>query len=424
MNSLLYILPLKTWVADQWILNVFGGIRTTMLDQTSKVVPLALMIAGIIVVFKLAKMSYTIMTDEKDSGFGGITLWELLRPVLILVLTGSCSVAIGMLDTATDAVSVAISRTVDHSGIQASRESLLESLSKNETDYYKAADSLKRVLEEEAQKKQSELDKKAREQDAIEWHYDGLGKYYTISVDNNPELKAVKDEIIGIRRNSVMLQEAIKDTQRSTARLTKQYAKALDNGDDIPKDATPRTFFTSICFWLSDKLAYCMMAFADIILCCMAIVAPLTFALSLVDKWKDAIWNFCAKYFEVSMWKVTANVILSVTANAYSAAMLVVNTSAQSLISSVGTAHTVNTSYATCAQAQMISTVICLASIFATLSIPGITSTILSLGGGPASGGDGAKGGAVAIMKAPGKTVSGGFSAGMNIGKLNAIKTH
>ncbi len=410
---------LKAAVSNESFLRVFGGIRQVMLSQTSKVVPLAMMIAGILITIKLAKMTYTIMADEKDGGFGGVTLWEIMRPLAVLFLISISSTVISILDTATDYVSVAISRTVDHASIADSRASLVSELQKQED----SLETTKTKILNEFKQKQAGNYRELQNGGAF---YDptggGSGQWKQGNMSDE-QFAQLMQAIKTTDDNKSAFTKMINNTIKATKRVKKKYKKIEDLAEQ-PEKVPPKAFFTSVCFWISDMLAYCMMAFADIILCCMAVVAPITFALSIVDRWKDAILSFCSKYFEVSMWKVTANVILAVCAKAFTASIVVCQKMGKQAVDTAVATGVFEQSYVTVGAASTIATIISISCIIATLSIPGITSTVLSLGGGPAAGGDGAKGGAVAIVKAPGKAVSGGFSAGMNIGKLNAIKKH
>ena len=422
MNALLYTL-LSTNASDQWVYTVFGGIRRTMLAHSGRLVSIAMMIASVIVVFKLIRMTYTIMSDDKQGGFGGITLWELLRPVVILVMIGSCSFFMGLLDRAADGVSVAIARSVNYTQLQASRATLLAELEAGETEIERLADSLKRkTYEDEAAlvgKKQGNTKTVTTFLGSPTAGITSLVSSETATNNlSNEDLQKINREIDEIRANRVKIENTLKNYNGSTKKLRKQYQKIQDD-EDLPKGTTPRTTFTALCFWLSDKIAYCMMAYADIILCCMCVIAPLVLALSLIEQWKASVVTFCAKYIEVSMWKVTSNIILATISKAYLAAVSSVQTYTADAMAQFASGN-MDAGYATASSASMIATVICIAGIFATLSIPSITSTLLSLGGGPASGGEGAKGVATGILMAPGKAGSGALKAGSKIAGIPA----
>lgn len=402
-------------ITDGWVLDIYGGIRQTMLSQTQNIVPLSLMIAGILCVIKLAKLSYTIMSDEKDAGFAGITLWELLRPVIILILVGAAPFVVRLFDTVTDAVSTSICRTVKSGDIISSRGHLLAEIEKYETE---EASLMYQKAKEATDNRQAVIDNAVEEEKKSSGAkpYAGMMGGESGWTNMTPLLDSLLQEQRLMRQRSQALEEAMKNYNGASKKIRKQYQK-LDESDELPDTGTPKTFFTSICMWLSDKLAYCMIAFADIMLCCMVVVFPLALALSILDKWKDAPVAIAGKYLEVSMWKVTANVILSVSAHAYVAAVSVCRNSISSYFSQAAMGQ-YDSSYATNSTTQLIVTTISIASVFATLSIPSITSTILSLVGSPVSGGDSAKGVATGILMAPGKALGGVAKGGSTIAKL------
>ena len=389
-------------ITDGWVFDIYGGIRQTMLSQTQNVVPLSLMIAGILCVIKLAKLSYTIMSDEKDAGFAGITLWELLRPVIILILVGSSSLIVGLFDNVTDYVSTAICRSVKTEDIDSARAKMLADIEKNETEeiglsYNLAKDS---TVAKVNKLKGQVLNEKLF-----------LGKGNT-----SPLLDSLLQEQRLANQRAQAVEDAFKSYNGASKRMRADFQK-IKEIDNLPKISTPRTWFTGVCMWLSDKIAYCMMAFADIMLCCMVIIFPLSLALSILDRWKDTPMTIAAKYIEVSMWKVTANLILTVTAQAYLASVRVCRSSISSFLADAAKGQ-FDSSYASNTTLQLIITTISIASVFASLSIPSITSTILSLVGSPVSGGDSAKGVATGILMAPGKALGGVAKGGSTIAKL------
>ena len=45
----------------------------------------AMTAACVIVLFTMIKLSHDLMSDEQQSGFGGVTLWQICRPIVILL---------------------------------------------------------------------------------------------------------------------------------------------------------------------------------------------------------------------------------------------------------------------------------------------------------------------------------------------------
>lgn len=403
-------------VTDGKIFSIYGTIRRSMLEHSGKIVPLAMTIACVIVVFKLIRMTYTIMSDDKQGGFGGITLWEILRPVVILIMTASSTFFVGILDTVTDAVSVSISRTVNWTAVRVSREEIIQNLEEAESIMYEKEQQALDTL-----RKQMAANDKTLKDAGIREYYNPNTKEYGLTKGDgslsDDEIAGIHTEMKALRTNMTRVGDAMKGYSKSVKKnrkLWERYFKKVEEGGEPPIGGTPRTTFTAACFWLCDKLAFVMMAYAEIILCCMALLSPIVIALSLIETWKNAVITFCGKYFEVSMWKVTANLILAATNRAFLAASKAVQDINFDAMTSFAQ-NDFSKEIASAGSAGMLATVVSIAGIFAVLSVPSITATLLSLGGGPAAGGESARGVATGMAAAPGKAIGGAVTGGKTI---------
>jgi hypothetical protein len=106
------ITPLITPLATQnrWFYAIFQAIREKHLEfLDSDYLDVLIILAGIFIAFKLIKLSYSIMSDEQSGGFGGASIWEILRPIVILILLVNCSHVVGFIDGLCNMVTTSLS---------------------------------------------------------------------------------------------------------------------------------------------------------------------------------------------------------------------------------------------------------------------------------------------------------------------------
>ena len=286
-----------------WLYTMFSSIRSQAISAASASVKLAMGIACVIVVFKMIRLSYDIMSDDKQAGFGGVQLWSVLRPVLLLVLLQSCTLWVGALDGFTNVVTTSISNTVDVAG---DRDETIKVFRNDEivrdgisTDDLRAEDAQARKVYKEAINTMKE--KNSFVGNAFEF----LGKLTrreeraAKEAVNKFALKHAEDP----ERDGKVIRKAINRYFNATRRFSTDeegnYVIDIHNNNVIP----------AICIWLYDKLYMVIQCFAEIILMVLAMCAPWVVVISLIEPWKGALFGFISAYVQVSFWKVIAAMI-------------------------------------------------------------------------------------------------------------------
>lgn len=268
------------------ILQLIAKFRVDALSMSSVSVKLAMGLACVFVVFMMIRMSFKMMSDDDRAGFGGITLWEILRPVIILIMIQTCPIWIDLMDRTLGGITSAVSKPIE---AKIDNGFIVQMMI--DTD---------KALTGEEQKFKDDLDEKvgtARENNMINswlgWTSDGGAIRRGISAwekENNVKLeRAAKKALI----NSYKTPSGI--TQNSNGELT--YNIHDEN------------FIPMICNWLYDKFFVVIMIMAEVILMILAMLCPWTLVFSLLPPWHNAINQFFGSYVQVSFWQIIATFI-------------------------------------------------------------------------------------------------------------------
>lgn len=216
--------------------------------------------------FRLIKMYYDIVSDEQHGGFGGIRVWDILRPILILLLISGYSwVVIKPVDSLASATSGLIG-----GGMTATISSTTKDIG---AGFREAFDEKK--LEGEKKKEENK---------------EGFFK----ALANWTGLDTVLDQFLEPFKN------------------IRYWLKA------IPKGTTNAlgTIVDSLLIWFFKLMANVIQIIADILLTILVMIGPLMMAFSIFDRWKGYIWTFIGQYIQLSLWKPIVAVICWCTTNA------------------------------------------------------------------------------------------------------------
>lgn len=409
----MFLIPLVTRMSKHpWINTLFSAVREKTLESSGAIIPLAMLIASTIVAIKLIKMTYTIAADERAGGFGGVTLWEIARPIIILVAIINSPFILSTVDGICDGTATRIINSTNRKETNATITAMLAEIRKSE-------DELTNTANKKTEIKKHETDSLRHLRSDLSTGYFNQGTQTVVFKANDPAMQALVDSLNNTINNNEGymrgLARVINSYQGVNAKLAKNYEKAME---DPSIKVGPRTFFTSLAIWINDQIFLWMMGFCDIFLCCLAYMFPITLALSLVDKWKGAVWSFTASYITISFWKVINAIINLSISQSYSAAIASVKDLFKDALAN--SANSINDAelVSSANTAGLITTTIAIAGIIATLSIPKITSTVLSLGVSP--DGDGAAKAGGAIFSGAGKLAG---SAGKGVDIASSIKT-
>ena len=285
MNALYYIgTMLASKHTSSSMLKLFAFFREDCLQMTTLSVKLATGLACLFVLFSMIQMSYKMMSDDDRAGFGGITLKEILRPVVILILIQTCPTWIGLMDNVLGGVTNAVTKTV---------EDRLD----NGFAIQLIIDSDKALTEDEEEMYQS--------------MNQTITAQITDDMTRRQRKKAVKEGLEEWeKQNGVSFTQAIEDAIIDSYKLPKGLKKQAPSEEgELEWNIHSKNFIPSICNWLYDKFFVVIMIMAEVILMILAMLAPWTLAFSLLPPWRSAINQFFGSYVQVSFWQVIASMI-------------------------------------------------------------------------------------------------------------------
>lgn len=386
---------------NAWIFNVFTKIRLQALSSSNTFTTMAMAVACVIVVFLMIKTANDLMSDEQSSGFGGVTLWQLLRPILILVCIQNFGMVIGPIDSVADRISTSITG----------------SITSMDVNYVIAAKT-------QTQENLAALTSRA-------WAAAGLGertnvKYSDLSRNEKHKLtetiieQAVSD--LNYVKNPKKQQRKIaREIRRNGGFVVDENGKITMGGDEMYEESESDGFFEKlsnigiedIVMWAFKYAFPIMICSGELLLCVLAMLGPWVLVVSLLPWAKTGFIDFVMKYFQISFWKPCGAVVYWATTNALSSLKIVRTNDAMSFGNSIGKDIFGNS------MASFMMVVLGIAGIMMLMKVPSIAATIIPAGG--ASVGDAAGGGfamaagmARGIANAPGNT----FKAGKGIADI------
>lgn len=447
---------LDTALGGKWAEVYFSSLRADAIKTSGSVVGAALSLAGILTAITLIKMYYDMASDEKNGGFGGISLWEVLRPVVLMIVIASSSFIVGAIDGITNSLSGAFVSNINTAQVY-SREAVKEKMEKARQDVnegfetrYEAAvnraekalgytrDSINKAMEDF----KNEIGVTAREvtryktvgkgtysvkpgqifetedtklvpyvsqrlqKTAVKKH---INRKYSNEDDRNDAWDKYKGWLLDLEN----LDEEIK-RQRDLADKEQRLVNVLSS-DSIGILEELIVILFNIVFNLT-------MIFADVMLCLLAIFFPIVVALSIIPSWKGSLMNWIGKYIEVSMWKPVAAGICWIVGTAQIAAKTGALQAVKDAQLIVG-----GEKYGSILGCLTATVIILYAGIKCFWKVPSIATTIFGLGGGALSdfgsmAGAAAMAGAQALGKgakaaaAPVTSMAGGAVAGKMAG--------
>lgn len=434
-------------VSDKWFFDVFQAIRNTQMSAiNSDYVEVMIILASIIIAFKLIKLSYTIMSDEQNGGFGGISMWEVLRPIVVLVLLINCSSIISFFDEVCNNISTSLVNSTGYSRIKNDMAAIMDKYEK-----YESAENdinTQKGLRMEANKLTGKTVKNSYE--ALEDIYKQAGitlpndknhkaevdyentttdddgnEIATIKHTHSPFFTTAKEKLNEIKDKDAkaIAERAINNLEKyemgKTGLLNHEFAVLIAANSGCSKKAQKTTtIMAQVVFWLFDMLFVVMMAFAEIFLMIMAMILPVTLTLSLFDKWKDSLSSWAGKYIEISLWKVVGALICVCVAKAKASMIVYVGSFTKNTIEKYSNLQASFSTDELISSESILIITFCigLAGLISLISIPSITTTALSLTGGAVSGAETGGGTAKGLLFAPAKAAAGGVKG------ANALK--
>lgn len=395
-----FLAKLPTSGSDSWIYSYFSNLRSEAIGHASAITALCMGIACTLVVLKMIKLSYTLMSDDRNSGFGGVQLWEIIRPVLIILAINSTSLFVGVFDGITSkfttSISVAVAK-VDH---KAALTDLCKQIEAEAGDYLtKEQMAIIEQANSDSQNYYGTIKKNGKT---------ALGRWIARMMADSETQKKYADALIA----SSALPEDERPTSAEIRRMMRKYLHgnrsiedAADGNTSVDLSFTSGDFMPVLANWLYDMFYCVVQCMAEILLCVLAVLAPVTLMLSVLDIFKDGIGTMLSTYLQLSFWKVIAAVINWVIAAARSTAL---SDRVLGSLRNMGNALNSGSESAGATGQLWLASVIALAGIMALFKIQSIAQAIIPSKSsfGDAAGIGGAL--ATAAMSAPTKALSAG----------------
>lgn len=325
------------------VTNLVSRLKGQAMGSGNASIEAAMTAASFIIAFQLIKLSYDIMSDEQQGGFGGIRLWQVLRPILLLILIANASTVFKLIDDSTKWVSDKISANIR--GEKSAQvyydkmRTLYTDLSTDkfgndilslDKDYYRSQDIAIQTEEwlKEQKKKQGWWDNlkddiSGRSGKAAHDKMEELkSKYYVDNLLENFDahqgsldetskriynsLKEIKDSgYVNSEENNKKIKAIFKELR---TRKTEEEIANFSKIRDIVKLS-----WGELIAWMAGKIydimMFCIILFADIQMLVLAIFFPWALVLSLFTHYKNAIWHYITSYLTIAMTKIVAQSI-------------------------------------------------------------------------------------------------------------------
>lgn len=241
MAHIAFIYPLSGIVG-----NMFEATRMSTAQMGGTISSAALMLGCFFFGFNLLKIYHDIVSDEQHGGFGGIQLWQVLRPIIVLLLISGYSQV--------------VVRPVD------SLASWSSSLIATGGDFSDGLAKLKTLLNSD--------DKK----------------------DNKPSEETDDDTAaavgpIGRFLNDSPVWAVFKKIQNWSKGLLEGTAKACG------------TIIDTLLIWIFNLFANVVQIFSDVMLNLLVLIGPLMMAFSVLEHWRGYTFTFIGQYVQFSLWK-------------------------------------------------------------------------------------------------------------------------
>lgn len=403
MNPILssILLSVQPLVANDNLFRMFRTIRRAALSGASAVPSLVMGVACLIIVFKLIKLTYDMESDEQQAGFGGVTLWQIVRPVVILFALNIYPVLIGAIDGVANSVSISIVNAADKQDSKtliAQRIAVLdaasnEDMSKEQTQavmdkYTDKVSSVKAAGSSVGQAVSAGSGPIAGK--IAEWTYNLVS-------GRKAQNEAIDEELEIVAENTEVELDAKERRERKKA-LRRWFSSYYKCDETLNADGfelkNPGTWIPGLCDMLYDFAFVIIECGAEIILCILCFAGPVVLTVSLLDSYKHVFGEFVMRYFQFSFWKVVAAIINWAVQCARIGACSAGKNFAVEQVQAVASGQTAAAGSA--AGALWITALISLAGIFCFSKIGELAGYFIPVNGGGMASGSGTAGAAAA----------------------------
>lgn len=400
-----------------WMFNAFSAAREVVLSRTGVIVVLATTLATLFCIIRLVNLSNSIMDDSRGIG-SSISLREIMHPVFMLMCLQLYPVGIRALDEVTTQSAVAITHNIKMAWTLPNVD--LEDL--ENSDY--VADFEWASYAAKSTKDNTPVVTGDESTSTFDIGFNNWYKNYEESTTSYVELPSSmlgKDLTVDPRIHEQVSKAHSNRVVRETAESVEPTGwdsafEGLMGLLNFPKHFRnlfdPTSWVRTILLW-GFKFAYwvyffLIQAFAQIVLCVMALMGPFAIAFSILPRWKDSFMSFIGNYIEVTLWVPFASAVANVVDMISKCCDLYVN----KVGTSIGPLSMFK-DWAMADTAELLHAAVCLAGIMALRYVPNLVRMTLSLASVDASGFGGAAGGvAVGAAKKAGSVAGGVAKAG------------
>lgn len=361
------------------ILMNFEYLRTSISESSDVIVSIATALAALFIIFNMIKIAYDLFSDEQSGGLGGVSVKQILIPIVLLFLLQGYGLVIKALDGTCNS----ITKTLVNKKTQ-------ENLSK----------SLMLAAYQPSQASDFGDDAEI---------YDRIGNV----IDRDATLNSGAEELIKLYEGQ---NEKVEGSERSdlkrkyktALKKIRRFARKSNKQTELGDDGLKHLKVSQQNFWQNAAMSVyaIIQCYLEIILCLMVLLGPFTLAFSILSPWKHSFITFIGKYIEISFSKVVASFILWISSNITGTiagrVLTEVDLAKQELISMVKIGDLTGVEALQLSNAHYCNVVIWLAAMVAFFAVPAISSNILNLAAPNMSGSEKAGGLAGGMTKSAG----------------------
>ncbi len=367
------------------LFRTFRTIRRMAVSNGAGIASLVMGIACLIIVVKLIKMTYDLESDEQQAGFGGVSLWQIVRPVVILFALNIYPIVLGAVDGIADTISTSIVSAADRQDTRVllgQRIAALDAVTNEKLTQEEAQEILNRNAGRITGKNNPTI---------------GInpGEYLSNKMLSRREtIEQTADELLDrVAENSE--QELDAKDRRARKKELRRWLSAYykvdktQNADGF-EFKNPGTWIPALCNLIYDFAFIIIECGAEIILCILCFAGPVVLTVSLIDQYRHSFMEFIMRYFQFSFWKVVAAVINWAVKSAQAGACSAGKSIAAEAVTAIANGDSVSQTAGAASGTLWIAALIALAGIFCFSKIGELAAYFIPVNGGGMASGAGA----------------------------------
>lgn len=367
----------------------------------------AMTAACVIVLFTMIKLSHDLMSDEQQSGFGGVTLWQICRPIVILLAIFNFNLIDSVVNGVCNYVSASVNLSADIDDIseRANR------FNRRRAEAAALGEEVMRETYEEtgvtstdemtpAQKAEYNEKVAMKRYGAIMENGNGFQKGLVLA-EHFTGLKGVGDMFRLLRgaMGSTITDARVELDDNGNVTDVKSMSNSNDNWVDKSLYKLGNMTVSNLVLTIYKYVFPMILIGGELLLCVLVFFGPWSLVFSLLPWSRNTFTQFIMTYLQICCWKPIASIVNWATVNAMDWAI-------SNEVTPSGFSRSATASMKS-GQVDFLLIVIALAGIKTMMSVPSIASSLIP--GGGQLGGSGGGGTAIAagvlseVKNAPGK---------------------